>query len=203
MTITTNAAEMQGLAPLYKRFPGQIDPQPVHIEINPAERTMTAAYNPEIGDTVPVDVWHGVRLRIAGSRYMTGADWVALLNDAKVLSLAAEICDGHEVYWDNGNRRGRLTEDAQLAYKELEHRITYWGGCGPCPESDNFNVCAPDEWIPSLDYTGITADTADAEITKLAAEYVANAERDMTLIDGDMADWLTELRRRLRDEGQA
>ena len=199
MTVTTNADELRTqFAPLYRRYPGQLDPQPVHIEIDPAERTMTAGINYEIGNAVPVDVWHGVRLRIAGSRYMTGAGWAALLDDPKILALAAEVCDGHEIYWDDGNRRGLLTEDARLAYKEMVHRITYWGGHGPCPESDNFNIYIyePSDWVECAEKIGITTDTTDERIAELAAECVANAERDLVLIDGDMAEWLTELRRR-------
>ena len=193
----TNADELRTqFAPLYRRYPGQIDPQPVHIEIDPEKRTLTAGINYEIGSAVPVDVWHGVRLRIAGSRYMTGAGWAALLDDPKILALAAEICDGHTLYWDDGNRRGLLTEDARLAYKELEHRITYWGGHGPCPESDNFNIYEPSDWVECAEEIGITTDTTDERIAELAAECVANAERDLVLIDGDMAEWLTELRRR-------
>ena len=198
MTITTNAADVrQQLAPLYKRFNGQTQPQIAYLEIDLAERTMTAEYNPEIGNAVPAAVWHRRVLRVSVSPYVHGTMLADQMESTDLLALVAAVCDGHNIEYDGSNRVGVLTEDAALALNEMESI------CDDLTSECAITVCTPDEWIPSLDYTSITADTTDEQITKLAAEYVANAERDMTLIDGDMADWLTELRRRLREEGQA
>ena len=196
--IITNAADVrQQLAPLYKRFSGQTQPQSAYLEIDPAKRTMTATYNSEIGNAVPFDVWHRRVLRISVSPYVHGTVLADLLESAELAELAAAICDGHSIEYDGSNRVGLLTEDGKIALDEMETILSNLTSEG------SVNVCAPDEWIPSPDYTGITADSTDEQITTLAAECIASAAMDMTLIDGDMADWLTELRRRLREEGQA
>ena len=58
--IKTNAEEIRAeFAPLYLRYSGQTNPQPAHIEIDPEEKTITAEANPEIGNAVPMNVWHG------------------------------------------------------------------------------------------------------------------------------------------------
>ncbi len=63
--ITTNAADLHNrFAPLYHHYPGQATHQPAYIELNPAERSLWADYNAEVGTAIPSAVWHRLIYRL-------------------------------------------------------------------------------------------------------------------------------------------
>ncbi|MEW6016473.1 MAG: hypothetical protein AB1760_00200 [Pseudomonadota bacterium] len=197
-TMTTNADECrESLAPLYRRYGGQTQPQPAYIEIDPEKHILTADYNGEIGNAVPEGVWSRRRLRVRISPYVKGEAVADLMEDERFQSLAQRICDGHSVEWDGHNHVGRLTPDAQDALEALERYIEQQveDGSDACIE-----VYEPDQWVSSSEAgdIGLTAETSDAELTKMAKDQVAEAQSQGIYIDGDMLEWLTHLRNKLR-----
>lgn len=105
--------------PLYKRYPGQSQPQRAHIELD-EEGTVTAGINGEIGNAVPMDVWHGRTLRWSVSPYAFGPSLEDLINSPRVIELFERVHAGRTVEWDGSNHVGRLDEDAEAAALELE-----------------------------------------------------------------------------------
>ena len=111
-------------APLFVRYPGQVSAQPAHLEIDPGSRTYTAESNPEIGNAVPMDVWHRRRLRCGGlPPSIGGAALAGFLADPDLVDLITRVCDGHSDAWDGSNMIGRLTDDASDALQDIERMI--------------------------------------------------------------------------------
>jgi hypothetical protein len=114
-TITINVPEDH----LYHRYPGQTNPQPTHIEIDPETRTLSADWNAEIGNAVPARVWHGLVRRYAlPSPYLSQAAIKRIMED--IAPLAVRVCDGFASRWDGHNTVGVLNEDAMDAEEAIE-----------------------------------------------------------------------------------
>jgi len=117
---------------IYRQYDGQCQPQPCYIEIDLERDTIEASYNAEIGNAVPMEVWHGLR-----RRYEIPCIFPATADElmAELLPLAERMAAGYECVWDGNNYIGELTDDAQAASDEIE-RI-----CQEVEEED----CAPEE----------------------------------------------------------
>lgn len=117
---------------LYRHYDGQMAIQDCYIEIDLKAEAMEATYNGEIGNAVPMDVWHGLRRRYEIPCILPAtAD--ALMAD--LLPLAERVQAGHETIWDGSNHVSRLSADAQAASDEIE---------AICQEVDGED-CATDE----------------------------------------------------------
>lgn len=199
MTITTNAAEVRDqVAPLYRRFDGQTDCQDAHIEIDPAARTLRAAYNPEVGNAVPMSVWHNHQYRLTVSAYLTGSALADLMEDGKLLALAATMCDGHSIEWYGANRVGRLTLDGDNALDDLARRVELLDERYTSDPDSIVSVYAVDEWVQVASDVGITAETDDGGLINLTLDLLAQAAQDHVLLEGELLDHLTYLRDELR-----
>lgn len=161
---------------LYTRFPGQTAPQPCFVELDCDKRTLTAESNPEIGNAVPVHVWHHRILR-----------WtIPCLTDDAVNALLDEladdagiVCDGYTCEWDGSDHVGRYTDDAEAAMERIREACARdWS------EADQVRVWTADEWYQSEGFEaqiaslGITAETTDEQIAEIAEreEEAASAE---------------------------
>lgn len=105
-------------AALYRQYPGQTSPQPAHIELDPATRTLSAGINPEIGNAVPVSIFRGRILRWT----LPGAPWradAAARLMAQIAPMAERICDGYEEGWDGSDPVGFYDHDAEDAIEEI------------------------------------------------------------------------------------
>lgn len=104
--------------PLYHQYPGQYKPQDAFIEVDLKRQTVRAATNYEVGNAVPMDVWHGHICRIPISPYLSGKEIIALFDDNR--SLIARMLSGYECVWDGSNNVARLSDDADAAKSELK-----------------------------------------------------------------------------------
>jgi hypothetical protein len=117
---------------LYRQYDGQCRPQDCYIEIDLDHSTIEASYNAEIGNSVPMDVWHGISRRFE-IPCISPATADALL--AELLPLAERLEAGHETVWDGKNYVSHLSQDAQNAHDEID---------AICQDVEGED-CAPDE----------------------------------------------------------
>ena len=87
--------------------------------------------------------------------------------------LVARVLPGRDSYWDGSNWIGRLEEDAWAAWTEItaffkELEAERWTTDAAVWDAEDYISYGHD----------VTSQTTDAELTQLAAEYVAEAERE-------------------------
>lgn len=108
---------------LEKTYPGRFQPQPIIADIY-ADGTVSIGYNPEIGNSVTMDVWHGLtrRVRLHYVYNKTEAKkWYKSHKDTiKVL------INGMGTKWDGNNTVGTLTEEAKEAYYQLQEEASIY-----------------------------------------------------------------------------
>lgn len=196
--LATNSATLREiLAPLYCRFPGELEPQGAYIEITTRTRELTADYSGEIGFAIPMSVYHGQVIRIPVTPYLNGAVLADLLDSDEVQALAGRVCDGHSIEWDGNNNVGVLTDDASAALGELGEYLDEYTARLDTPDIVSVWECS--DWVQSAAQVGITPDTSDEEIKALAAECEAEVSADFAMIDGNMEQHLLYLRDQLKD----
>jgi len=107
-----------GEYPLYHLYPQQFNPQDAYIRLDPEDAELSADWNVEVGNSIPMAVVHGRVLRYPVSCYLTADEVNALMES--LIPLAQRVCDGYSEGWDGHNNVGRLTEDAEQASQEIE-----------------------------------------------------------------------------------
>lgn len=107
-----------GEYPLYRMYPQQFNPQNAFIRLDPEEAELSADWNAEVGNAIPMAVGHGLVLRYPVSCYLTADEVNALMN--QLTPLALRVCNGYSEGWNGHNNVGRLTEDAEEASQEIE-----------------------------------------------------------------------------------
>ena len=111
--------ELRGdAAPLYCKYPRQHHAQDAYVEMD-EYGFISASYNPEIGNAVPMDVYQRRTLRFGITPYLSGHQLADILSQEKVKNLFATIYAGHDVRWDGSNHRGYLDGEAESALDEL------------------------------------------------------------------------------------
>lgn len=156
---------------LFCKYQGQNDWQPAYIEIDGDK--LSAGYNAEIGGGIPFCVWHREVLRY-GIPAMRAGEVNQLLEDIK--PLAERIAAGHRVVWDGSNHVGKLDEDASEAEEELEYLLDQY-----VPEDGPWMA---EDWLQDADFSELTADTTDEELSKIAEEWLSVAKSDGVAIWG-------------------
>lgn len=118
--ITIHTDNLRGeLAPLYRRFSGQYQPQPAYVYMD-EDGNVQADYCGIIGAGQPMDVWHGRTRRWGVNPEVNGDQLADLLESGKVRELLERVHAGLSVEWDGANYVGRLTDDARDASDALE-----------------------------------------------------------------------------------
>lgn len=117
MINTTRIDSIKGNFPLYLRYDRQHQPQRAFIAID-EHGAISAGTNCDVGNAVPMDVWHNRTLRFAvpsriGARQLR--DFIA-----RMRPLFERVHAGHTVEWDGNNMVGRLTVDAEDAIDQIE-----------------------------------------------------------------------------------
>lgn len=180
------------LAPLYYRYPGQINPQPAHIEMD-EDGEVSASWDGSTGGT-PAHVWHGRTLRWAVPANMRGIA-VADLLEGQALPLLQRVRAGHSVDWDGSNHRGHLTDDARDASEALESLCYQLQD----EQADMAPVWDVGDWLftsCSLDQHWHHQPLADA-----VATIEADAQREGVTLVGDVAECLLSDAESKFDEG--
>lgn len=182
ITIHTDNLRRGELAPLYRRFSGQYQPQPAYVSLD-EDGNVHADYCGIIGSGQPMDVWHGRTRRWGVNPEVNGDRLADLLESGKVRALLERVHAGHSVEWDGSNYVGRLTDDARGASDDLgrifvdETRTVDGGG-----------VWRAGDWI----------DPASAEdllkqgegLADAAERLVAEAKAERVAIEGGKGDML-------------
>lgn len=178
---------------IYRHYQGEQSPQPCHIELDLRDGELSADYDAEIGNAVPMSVWHGI-VRRWGIPCVTAESANQLMRD--IAPLAQRVLDGATIEWDGNNNVGVLTVDAQAAEEELSSLLDH---------DDLTHIAemeASEWWSEGSLPEDLTADTTDDEL----AEIVDREEQDATtmqsevytvLLDAD--DYLSARREEMRD----
>lgn len=187
-------------APLYMHYSGQINPQSAYLEIA-QDGSIDAAYDAEIGNGVPANVWHGQRRRLPIPNELSKMGVLDLIEDhcADLQTLIAGMDDN----WDGSNWIGTLTETASAAYDRLDalNEIDIEDYChievADANDVDTRDLLGDDETI--------TAETTDDEIEAMAerirAEWESNLNVDHLIVT-NLIDALTDHRGLIRESAE-
>lgn len=176
----------------------------IELWINPEERRAgVGQYFP--GQAVDADKWHNriITARLGGDdqldtegpNTLPEADALrAYLESATGQELLSTVCDKHDIDWNGHNMVGHLPDVGQQALDDLVNAI--------------FQLPAIEwqVWADIGDYyfyarrEVISAETTDEEIVSLAEQWDAEAFDEHVIVDGDLVEYLTELRDELRGE---
>ena len=98
---TLSIATVDSPAELFEIYPNHSEPRDCFIQLNLSSGRMSARYNPEIGNAVPMDVWHGLER----SYSLPGPILADVANTlmANIASHAQSVLDHAEVAWDGSN----------------------------------------------------------------------------------------------------
>jgi hypothetical protein len=128
--------------PLFHQYENQLHPQEGIIGIDCRDGSLFADWDPEIGNAVPIDVWHGHIQWFEVTPYIRRDDLISLLEEVK--PYAECIIAGYESQWDGNNHVAKFSEDAELAMQELdEYLVKYNAFAEPC-SNDECPVCHPE-----------------------------------------------------------
>lgn len=186
---TVTVCPVEGSLDLYCKYQGQTRPQPCHIQLDLESGELSAGYNPEIGNAVPMGVFHGIVRRWAIPALK--ADVVNDLLGRLAPDLQALLDDeSTKVYWDGSNRRGRC--DDEHIWEMLDRREWY-------PE-DQVQVWDAGDWYGGLggpeaqrEQLGITSATTDEEL-----QAIVDGE-DVDVLEGGL-EYLQGLRDEIEEE---
>lgn len=93
----------EGDAPVYCKYAGQQQPQPAYIELDLREAPkLSAGYNPEIGNGLPIYVWRGDAIRWPIDPHTSHESIESLETHEGFQEAVKEIIDGVDV---EGNER--------------------------------------------------------------------------------------------------
>lgn len=163
------------LAPLLCQYDTQSRPQPAYVEMTD-EGCVNAGYNSEIGNAVPRDVWSGATLRWSVNPEVSGDALAKCLNDPDTLALLERVHQGHDVSYVDGSFRGRLNDDAQAAFDELQKLFE---------GLDTAQVWDTDEWLFSgCDLVDHWSEGQSLQACADALEYHAHQEGVVLLGQG-------------------
>ena len=106
-----------GEYPLYQMYPQQCNPQDAYIQLDPDARELSADWNAEVGNAIPMSVYHVRKFRYSVSEYLHASEVTALMEE--LMPLALRVCNGYSEEWDGHNLVGALNEDASEAHEEI------------------------------------------------------------------------------------
>jgi hypothetical protein len=107
-----------GEYPLHHRYPQQFDPQDAYIRLDPETAEMSADWNVEVGNSIPMSVGHGRILRYPVTPYLTSDEVNALME--RLIPLALTVCNEYSERWDGHNTVGQLTEEGEESSQQIE-----------------------------------------------------------------------------------
>jgi len=185
-----------GKRALFCHYKGQFSPQDCFVELDCEERTLSASYNGEIGNSIPFRVYHRRCIRWT-IPCLTADAANALLEE--LADEAAIVCDGYESVWDGHNHIGKLDDDARAASETIQ--ATCEGGSW----SDHEIISPPwhaGDWYEPVNVEqelGITVETTNEQLAELAEREESAANAEGHEVEG-IFEHLTSVRDRLAEE---
>ncbi len=172
---------------LAHQYPGQNKPQDCYVDLDLKNETLTADWNGEIGNAVPMDVYHGHT-----RRYSIPCLVMDAANDLldEIAPLAERVIAGYESWWNGNNHIAKLDDDAQAAEDEINKicNETYVSA----DENNTVRMWDAEEWLDNI--KSDTAGKTDEELEKMAEEYEGEAESENIHLDSDVLDILKKWR---------
>lgn len=175
---------------LFAHYDGQTAPQTAYIALDLRDGRMWADYSAELGNAVPMSVWHGVVRRWPMPPFLTAT--ANRIMDA-IAEDAQRVLNGATVGWDGSNTTGRLDDAATDANENIGIEINTW------VNDSADEIC----WKPNRDWFAedirqtVSSDVNDAEIERIADEAIAETVMDhpAAVIDrDDVIRWYREYR---------
>lgn len=191
--IDRSILDSESNAPLYQQYAGQTNPQPAYLFLT-EDGEAGLDWTGEIGNAVPLDVWHHRTLRWSVAPQLSKVGCKELLEDPKVVALLGRIHAGHSVEWDGNNMVGRLTEDASDASYNLQK---YLDEKYNNDDTYHCNVWDAGEWLRggggwSIDEAWPPDEPLDKAVRRLEQE----AQNEGVELRGDIREelinWLVE-----------
>ena len=190
MEIAIKIDNLRGeIAPLYFRYPREINPQPAYVEMD-EHGEVTADSTGEIGGAIPFSVFHGRTRRYGVASAVKGDALADYLESGDARALFQRIYDGHSVEWDGNNNMGRLTEDAQQAEIDLEAALI---------EIDQAEVYEAAQWIENDDLDNLWK--PGVSLADAAKALEVDARDNQIELDGDVEKALLNLAQHRNDQG--
>jgi hypothetical protein len=109
-----------GKAPLYLHYERQANPQPAYLWLTEDSQVIVDSTG-EIGNAVPMSVWHQRDLRWPVPHDLTPAGIDQILD--AVLPLLEELYDHHTVEWDGSNMVGELDDRGRKLSDEIDRLL--------------------------------------------------------------------------------
>lgn len=186
---TISVTHVSGLE-LHHQYPMDQRAQPCFVELDVRTGALSASYNPEIGNAVPMDVFnqHVLRWDIPA---MKEAPANALL--ARIAPIAQRVVNGYQPRWDGANYVGEYAADADDARDDIADL------CDAVTEGDRISVWNAGDLFGPLgsmeiqaSELGITPSTSDEGLDAIAAEVLSSAT-EIDIVSG-LPDYLRKLR---------
>ncbi|MEU7480570.1 hypothetical protein AB0A63_31645 [Lentzea sp. NPDC042327] len=196
LTVTIRNLDETNPTVLYRHYQGELYVQSCHLELDLRDGELSADYDGEIGNAIPMSVHHGI-VRRWGIPCVTAKSANELMRD--IAPLAQRVLDGATIEWDGNNNVGVLTDDAADAEEEIIGRLQGdLDGLTLIGEMD-----AADWWAEGDLPEDLTADTTDKELEAIVEREeedatVAGNDGYTVLVDAD--DYLTARREEMRDK---
>ncbi len=194
-TAETSIAIIYPTECLHDRRPGEHRPQPVVLELDPEERTLTVRVDHNDRNTRSFAVYHG---RVAHWEVpaLTRSAAEELLEDVR--PLAERAVAGYSIRWDGHNRVGEYRGDGADAMDEISELLEGrdWQECDTVQVWDAADYLQPIR-REAAELLGITAESTDADLERVEEELCAEARP--ALLEGVM-EALEAIRERLQDE---
>ncbi len=186
------------LHPLFARYRGQNRAQWACIELDLISGKLWAAYDGEIGDSVPAPVWHGVRQQYEVTNILVSSEINDLLD--RIAPIAQRVLDGSTV--GDYSESVSMTDDAENAEMEIREK------CDEAIERSRAVQYGEGVWYAESYYDGTEADemgltpgTTDEQLSKIIEEEKDAARRDGRTIDG-VEDYLENELKTLRENNE-
>lgn len=179
LTVTINKLDESEPHQLYHRYPGQTNPQGCYIGLDTRDGSVWADWDGEIGNAVPMSVWHGL-VRRWHIPPLLAAEVNRLLDEIK--PLLQRVIDGAEAEWDGNNIVGRYDDDAQDAAAEINQIIE-----ARYQTVDDGLLWEPQDWWWQDGMKAVCVDSTDEEIEAMVDADIAGTERESptAVIDRD------------------
>lgn len=114
----TNLENLNGASPLWLLYNSENSPQGAYVEIY-RDGQIFYGIDYEIGNAIPMSVYHGRDLRIAIPNHLTTFGYHQLHDH--IQQRLAIVIYGMDENWNGSNFVGTLTDDASEALEQLQH----------------------------------------------------------------------------------
>lgn len=106
---------------LYKKYPGEFEPQPAFVEIDLEKEEVRYDYNP--GSGVPLNVFHGRAIWLKVDARVNTEALDKLLESQEWKELLQTVFEDSEIVWNGSNHVGRTGRRAEAALQRMEELL--------------------------------------------------------------------------------